>query len=299
MKSFKEFNFLLRECGLFIALFYLSYKLRLKLLRSTWLERRNRSKDRRLEKIYSALSLYQHENVVLDGQRYIRSGKLNGLPYSVYLRPYSSDQKVFFQIFEREEYNSVIEIYNQLFRVPPSNIIDCGSNIGLATLYFNKHYPNAKFSAIEPFSDNSRLMRLNFESAGMNNYDILEGGIWNKDTTLYINRQFRDQKEWSVSLSEAPSPGDDKKIPAYSLLGLINRQQDAVDILKIDVEGAETLLFDDPEYSAAFLNRVKCLAIEIHDEFNCRNKIYNALVANNFFYFNTNELTLAINRSFL
>src|ERR1700722_19530597 len=103
MKSFKEFNFLLRECGLFIALFYLSYKLRLKLLRSTWLERRNRSKDRRLEKIYSALSLYQHENVVLDGQRDMMSGKLNGLPYSVYLRPYYSDQKVFFQIFEQEE----------------------------------------------------------------------------------------------------------------------------------------------------------------------------------------------------
>jgi FkbM family methyltransferase len=299
MKSIKEFNFLVRECGLFNALFYLLYKLWLKLRRSTWLESCDRRNGQRLEKIYSTLLLYQNETVQVGGQRYISSKTPKGSPYPVYLRPYSSDQKVFHQIFEKEEYNSVIEIYNQLFRVAPLNIIDCGSNIGLATIYFNKHYPNAKYSAVEPFPDNSRLMKLNFENAGMNNYDILEGGIWNKDTTLYINRQFRDRKEWSVSLSESPGPDEEEKIPAFSLLGLINRQQDTVDILKIDVEGAEALLFDDPEYSAAFLCKVKCLALEIHDEFDCRKKIYGTLTANNFFYFNTDELTLAINRSFL
>jgi hypothetical protein len=46
----------------------------------------------------------------------------------------------------------------------------------------------------------------------------------------------------------------------------------------------------------SYLSKTKCVAIEIHDEFNCRQEIYNLLEKYNFEYFNSGELTIGINQ---
>jgi FkbM family methyltransferase len=103
---------------------------------------------------------------------------------------------------------------------------------------------------------------------------MLHGGVWNKDTTLMLNRAFRDGKDWSISLEE--SKAGDGDINGYSLTKIVAKINGNIDILKIDIEGAEKMIFED-ETATDFLNKVKCIAIEIHDELFIREKIYSVL----------------------
>jgi FkbM family methyltransferase len=295
MKSIKEFNFLRKECGFFYALFYMLYKIDLAFLHSSIILQWKKSKERWLDKINSALYIYNNTTLTIAGQKYIRVNA--GLPDSLYLRPYSSDKDVYLQVFVNNDYKSVVDIYDQLFKDSPKNIIDCGCNIGLTTIYFFKHFPNAKYVSIEPIKDNIEMIKLNFKASGITNYNLIEGGVWNDNRSLSVSERFRDGKEWSFNLE-----ADNNKtgeIQSYSLLDIVTSCGDIIDILKIDVEGTEKILFQDIEYASQFLSKVKCVAIEIHDEFDCRQQIYRCFSKNNFFYYDIQDMTIAINRSYV
>ena len=70
-----------------------------------------------------------------------------------------------------------------------------------------------------------------------------------------------------------------------------------VDLLKIDIEGAERFIFEDDALVAAFLGRTRFIVIEIHDEFNVRERICRCLAVNGFEYFDVGELTIGENRN--
>ncbi len=68
-----------------------------------------------------------------------------------------------------------------------------------------------------------------------------------------------------------------------------------VDLLKIDIEGAELELFSDAE-NVQFLANVKLITIEIHDEFECRMNIEDIIQSYGFLIFHSGELTIGINK---
>ena len=72
----------------------------------------------------------------------------------------------------------------------------------------------------------------------------------------------------------------------------------SITLLKIDIEGAERFIFDD-NVDLSFLSITKVIAIEIHDEFQIREKIYSILKKNNFHLFESGELTIGINTKLL
>ncbi|MEN9571248.1 MAG: hypothetical protein RL172_2479 [Bacteroidota bacterium] len=290
----KEIIYIGKECGWKTAVFYLLYKIRLKCLLLTGAVAAGKRKTARLEKIYELLAMQHLPQLNEQGRRYVVC-PLPGMPAaSVFLRPGSSDWKVYQQVFVLKEYQPVVDIYHQFFNDAAHCIIDCGANIGMASIWLHRVFPEARFIVVEPFAENAQLAEKNFISTGLNQYKLLQGGVWSSDGLLQINRQFRDGKEWSIRL-QPPLQGNGD-IQAFSLPTILLQVEGWVDILKIDVEGAEQELFKDAATAANFLQRVKCLAIEIHDELDIRQDIYRVLSDNHFFYFNTNELTIAINR---
>lgn len=293
----KEFLYILKECGLSQSVFYFFYKIKLKYRQLINFEKLCKIEQEKIQNIYEALAFQDQENIYENGERFV----LYPIPafnqLKIKLRPFTSDWKVLNQIFIQKEYQPVIDIYHQFFDEKPKIVIDCGSNIGFASIWFHIHYPSAKIIAVEPFLSNYLIAEKNMNACGIQDYKLLHGGIWNSETMLSIDRTFRDGKEWSISLQESKNGKGD--IKGYSLTEIIENLEGNIDILKIDIEGSEKELFNDINYASIFLKKVKCLVIEIHDEFLIREKIYDALNRNNFFYFNNAESTIAINRNLI
>lgn len=213
----------------------------------------------------------------------------------------SSDSAVFNQVYGWLEYQKVVDTFQQNFPQALNstiNIIDAGSNIGLTSLYFLDHFKSVAIVNLEPETENFKSLTFNL-SAVPENCSVLplKAGLWSKETYLRIVRDFRDQSDWSFRVEESNDPND---IKAYSVNSLVKKcHWDAIDILKIDIEGSEKEVFNTSRADLSFLNQTKCIAIEIHDEFDCREAIYNVLIDYNFTFFNHGELTIGVNQNWI
>jgi FkbM family methyltransferase len=220
--------------------------------------------------------------------------KVNSLNCKLRKRP-SSDLSVFCQVFEDNEYGVVIDSYIANFKKEPQTIIDAGANIGLASLYFHTMLNEANIIAIEPDHKNHEILKYNLDRNSVN-ASILNAGLWSKNTYLKLINNFRDKKEWSVRVEETDSQG----LLAVTVNNLIKQHNwEFIDILKIDIEGAEKEVFTAEIADVSFLSKTKCIAIEIHDEFNCREAINTILKQYHFDCFNAGELTIGVNTKLL
>lgn len=208
----------------------------------------------------------------------------------------SSDLDVFTQIFNFLEYQPVVEIFKANFTDKKGiKIIDAGSNIGLTTLYFSRFFDDATFICIEPNDFNFETLNFNLESNSIPNVQKVKGGIWSKNTNLKLISDFRDKSDWCFRVEETQEKTD---LEAFSIPYLIKKfNWDTIDILKIDIEGSEKEIFTNPNSDISFLAITKCIAIEIHDEFNCREDIYDVLKQFNFTFFNSGDLTIGVNQN--
>lgn len=211
----------------------------------------------------------------------------------------SSDILVFDQIYCFREYQPVVEDYKQHFGQNPNqnvNIIDAGSNIGLTSLFFSEHFEKPSIIAIEPDRANFGMLGFNLQSAEGKIVKI-NGAVWCKNTFIKIVNDFRDQSDWAFRVEESADEGD---IQAFTINQLAaDHGFDIIDILKIDIEGSEKQIFDPQLSDLSFLERTKCIAIEIHDEFDCRQDIYTLLTQYGFTFREQGELTIGINHNLI
>ena len=204
--------------------------------------------------------------------------------------------QVFEQIYINGEYDPLIDLLNTN-NIPVINIIDAGSNVGLASMKFLEAFPNCNIICIEPDSGNFSTLQSNLKVFN-HRVKFLQKALWFKEAELYIDNKFRDQADWSKTVSGNANT-DLKKVQGISMKDLINLYNlETIDVLKIDIEGSEAEIFKE-ENDLFFLNFVKVIALEIHDEFHCREAIYDILRARNFTIFNSGESTIGINRAFL
>ncbi len=217
---------------------------------------------------------------------------LNGSP--VRLRNQSSDFLVFQQVFMQEEYKKVVEIIMEN-KVAINTIIDLGSNIGLTTLFLFQYFPKANFICVEPDNGNFHLM--NFNLSSIKNIRTYKKAVWSEHKEVYLNRNFRDQKDWAIAASDNNQESY-SKVDTVTIDDLMKENNiHIIDLLKIDIEGSEKELFKDFE-STSFLDFTKVIAIEIHDELDVRNEIISKLLRRKFILINEMETLIAIN-SFL
>jgi hypothetical protein len=85
-------------------------------------------------------------------------------------------------------------------------------------------------------------------------------------------------------------------VKSVSLSAIMMRMNwDHIDILKMDIEGAEAVLFRSPAFVETLCKHVRYLALEIHDEFQCREEIEKILQENGFEYFTLRETLFGCN----
>jgi len=173
--------------------------------------------------------------------------------HPIKLRSKTSDINTFNQVIFDKEYELNLDF-------EPNVIIDCGANIGLATIYFKNRYPKSKVIALEVENSNYALLLDNI--SGYRNVIAYNKGIWNKTTKLKIENS--NSAKWSFMVSEA---SDDYigGVEAISLVEIMNENDlEHIDILKVDIEGSEKELFElNYEY---WLSKTKVLVIELHDK---------------------------------
>lgn len=196
------------------------------------------------------------------------NSKFSGSKLLFRIRRKTTDIVIFDEILLNGGYWPVINICKEI-KIEPSVIIDAGANIGSSVIFFKDVFSKAKIICIEPESNNFAQLKINVALNKFLDIHFVEGGLWHKDESLVMNSDFRGgkEKELSFSLSDAKERKTSSTIKGYSLNTILsNYGINEIDIFKIDIEGAETYLFDTLEKTKELLSKTKVLAIELHDE---------------------------------
>jgi len=196
----------------------------------------------------------------------IISFKLPGYPARLYMRAKGCDAVVFNQIFLFDSYDL------GFLQIDPTLIIDAGANIGFAAVYFAKKYPQARIIAVEPESSNYDLLVRNTKQ--YRNIVPVKAAVWPKQARLQIANP--DAEKWAVYVREAQTPDPNLNVDAVTIDKLAE-DYPRIDILKIDIEGAEKELFESGYES--WLDRCRVIIIETHDHLRdgCAASFYRAI----------------------
>lgn len=195
--------------------------------------------------------------LLLYAARLLRISNLNlrihGIAHTIRCRPTGSDRYALSQIFI--EHDSDIPMTHS-----PKLIIDGGANVGYVSVLFANKYPDALILAIEPDLTNYQIARHNCSKYP--NIQVIRAGIWTSDTSLVIENP--DAESWAFKVCESASPTPNS-VPGYTISSLLTYYGiDMVDLLKLDIEGAEENIFSSPNLE--WLSKVKILAVEIHNK---------------------------------
>jgi FkbM family methyltransferase len=173
----------------------------------------------------------------------------------VHIRKGSTDFKVFKQVMAFGQYN-----YNgQNGGSPVETIIDLGANVGISAVYFKTKYPNAQVIAVEPEKKNYEQMVKNL--SGFSNVYPLNNAIWyeNKEQEIYDGG--RGAYAFRIVEANGEKVGTTTCITINDIVKKYNLK--TIDILKVDIEGAEKELFIYNYKN--WLPMVRCIMIELHD----------------------------------
>ena len=207
-----------------------------------------------------------------------------GYRYPVSLRKKTTDAKTFREIFLFNAYKFAFD--------NPKVIVDGGANIGLASVYFNRHYRDATIFAVEPDNSNFSTLRSNVDKLGP--VTCIQSAFWHRDTHLKIKD--KEENEWAYSVVECSNDSPDS-FEALSITSLMQRHSiERIDILKLDIEGAERELFS--ENFDYWMTRTKYIFIELHDwlKQGCSKSVFGTVAQYHFSTTIVNGMLLFINQ---
>jgi FkbM family methyltransferase len=197
--------------------------------------------------LHTYLQLYNPSQKHMNEVAVIR---LRNYSHPIYYRPNTSDINTLVQNLIREEYGQLPTGFQ------PAWIIDAGGYIGDVSLYFLNQFPNAHVICLEPDPKNYVLAVRNLESFS-DRVTLLPKGLWSHPTKLsmagaYVGTQLSDR-----------ITGDEFAIEVCDMATLIEELQiDQIDILKLDIEGAEDHVLN--KESETWLPKVKLIIVEFH-----------------------------------
>ncbi len=213
------------------------------------------------------------------------------------LRPGTSDFAVWRQIVHLEEFAVVSRL---LADRSVRTILDAGANIGLTSLYLARAFPEARILALEPDEANHALLVENLREFS-NRVECVKGAFWPIDEGLRMSAvPFRDGREWAGRVERGHSAGD---VSAATDVRVLTPQDADVrlgghgfDLLKMDIEGAESEFFADADHTRDLLARCGAITIEVHAEHIDPHAVLRVLDASGFLVFSHMELLIGLKR---
>ncbi len=175
-------------------------------------------------------------------------------PWPFWLRPRGTDIRVAYEIFTTAELSMEWPLPD-----PPQMIIDGGANVGYATLALKARWPDSSIIAVEPDAGNFAILKRN--CASLSSIQLVEKGIWGASCLLRVRPESK-REAWALQF-EPVTNGGEGGIPAESIPTLLAQIPSGhCDLLKLDIEGAETNVFQQNDLS--WINKVSVILIETH-----------------------------------
>ena len=137
----------------------------------------------------------------------------------------------------------------------PKVIVDVGAHIGMASILFALRYPSAKIIALEPEESNFAALLRN--TAGYRAIMPVRAALWRQDGEVTLGPS-RAHVKGAFEIKQNGS----QRVRSLTMETLMREIRiDSIDLLKMDIEGAEKEVFDH----CPWINKVHVLTIELHD----------------------------------
>jgi len=144
------------------------------------------------------------------------------------------------------------DIYRFSTANPQPYILDCGANCGASVAYFKKLYPKARVVAFEPDPFIFEILKTNTMVLGLQDVELINCALWHGEGFLH----FISTRADSGHITSTPVQ-DSIVVNSVPLARYLDRP---VDLLKLDVEGAEVEILTRTPH----LDRVLRLFVEYH-----------------------------------
>jgi FkbM family methyltransferase len=139
-------------------------------------------------------------------------------------------------------------------------ILDCGSNIGMAILFFKALYPDAEITAFEPAPWACAAIAETIDANDLRDVALHNAALAEADGTLELFHDPSHPGSAAMSVYRERMPGEAVLVPAVRLSSYVTKP---VDFLKLDVEGSELPVLRDLATSGA-IGRIRQMVIEFH-----------------------------------
>jgi FkbM family methyltransferase len=143
---------------------------------------------------------------------------------------------------------------------PVRTIVDLGSHVGVSVLWFRAQYPDAEIVAVEPHPETFRRLQANV--GHLPRVHLVQAAVGSTDGPRAL---FASDESWAASLLPQPALDRVGQVTCRRLDGLlVELGLESIDVLKVDIEGAEHEVLS----TFAGLARVRTLVCEYHRELN-------------------------------
>jgi FkbM family methyltransferase len=172
----------------------------------------------------------------------------------VWLRSHTTDVVVLGELIEGGSYEALASAAPE--RV--ASIVDLGANTGLAACWLLRRFPAARLVAVEPHPGNLAVLRRNLAAFG-DRVRIVGACIGAKERRVALVGAREDGYRM---LDVRDGDADTAVVTMETVFAKLGC--DRIDLLKVDVEGAEAELFADCKQ---WIRRVGVLSVECHHPF--------------------------------
>lgn len=178
----------------------------------------------------------------------------DGPKISIRPRP-SDDYDTAYEIFRLGAYNTGLD------SARVRRVVDVGGNVGYSCLFWCWRYPKAHILTYEPHPVHSEILSSHLRANGYSDrVTLVQAGAAARATTAVL---LDDDIRSTLLLDGVSNPRNRPGIEIRTVDFFETVGRDPIDILKIDIEGGEYELLQDPRFDQV-AGRVECIIMEWH-----------------------------------